>query len=329
MEDVIQSTVGETVADFLAECQARGLSPRTLEWYEQRLSILTPLWESDPSSINDAALEKLLRPLRERLAASTFNGYIRGLRAWLYWCQDEDVTIPARPRRLRNLRVARVLPPNLTMEQVNALLAVPDRRSFIGQRDLTLMMVMLDVGTRLKETLSIKLEDLDLPHIKIVVAKMDKQRVVCVSDPMHRQLCKYLRMRASVVGRTWYASDYLFPSRQGGMLSHGRVHRMIAKYAKAAGLEGVRISPHVLRYTYATTCIRYGGMSLAHLQSCLGHATLTMTRHYVSMDDHDAHEASRTASPIAQMRRGRATAGNRERGARSRYDALPAGYEPY
>lgn len=305
MDEVIQITVGETVADFLADCQARNLSPKTLVWYEQRLSILQPHWEADPTTIDDAALDRLLRPRRTTVATSTLNGYIRGLRAWLYWCQDEGIEIPARPRRLRSLKVSRVLPPNLTGEQVNALLAVPDRRSYVGQRDLTMMMLMLDVGTRLKETISIKVEDLDLPHIKIMVAKMGKQRVVCVSDPMHRQLCKYLRLRASVVGKSWYDSPYVFPSRQGDVLSHGRVHRMITGYAKAAGLDGVRVSAHVLRYTYATTCIRAGGMSLAHLQSCLGHATLAMTRHYVSMDDHDAHEASRNASPIAQMSRQR------------------------
>ena len=42
LAEVIQITVGETVADFLADCEARNLSPRTIVWYEQRLSILRP-----------------------------------------------------------------------------------------------------------------------------------------------------------------------------------------------------------------------------------------------------------------------------------------------
>jgi integrase/recombinase XerD len=315
MAEVIQVTVGETVADFLADCEARNLSPRTIVWYEQRLGILRPCLDAEPDGVSDACLEGLLRPRRATIAPSTFNGYIRALRAWLYWCQDEGIPVPARPRRLRSLRMERRLPPNLTAEQVARLLAAPDRRSFIGQRDLTMMMLMLDVGTRLKETISIKVEDLELPHIRIMVAKMGKQRVVSVSDPMHRQLCKYLRARASVVGKSWNPSEYLLPSRQGRYLSHGRVHRIITRYARMAGLDGVRVSAHVLRYTYATVCIRSGGMSLAHLQSCLGHSTLAMTRHYVCMDDHDAHEASRSASPIAQMAQRRAS-GSRRRAAR-------------
>jgi site-specific recombinase XerD len=114
VDEVLELTVGETVADFLADCQARNLSPKTLLWYEQRLSILRPYWDAKPDTVDDACLEKVLRHRRPTIAPSTFNGYIRGLRAWLYWCLDEGISVPARPRRLRSLKVARVLPHNLT-----------------------------------------------------------------------------------------------------------------------------------------------------------------------------------------------------------------------
>jgi integrase/recombinase XerD len=74
------------------------------------------------------------------------------------------------------------------------------------------------------------------------------------------------------------------------------------RHAEKAGITGVRISPHGLRFTFATLFLRNGG-SITNLQQILGHTTLAMSRRYAAVADQDAFHDSMQFSPIAQLSR--------------------------
>ena len=74
----------------------------------------------------------------------------------------------------------------------------------------------------------------------------------------------------------------------------------MVQYGKRAGIEGVRVSPHTLRHTFAVFYIRNGGGSFS-LQELLGHSTLEMTRRYVHLAQRALAEQHKKFSPILSL----------------------------
>ena len=226
------------------------------------------------------------------------NGYTRALKVLMNYPIDSDYQVGFNPRKLRKAKEPKRIPPCFTTEQVQAILQQPDRKTFLGVRDYTMMCLMLDVGLRLSELTGLRGNDLNLPYLK-VHGKGDKERILAMSDVMVQTIRKYVRRLQSVVRRSGITTDVLFPSRHGGELSAKRVDDVLKHYGAAAGVSGVRVSAHTFRFTYTSAAIR-NGMPLTSLQTCLGHTTLAMTRHYVVINDTDAFEDSRRCSPLAK-----------------------------
>jgi integrase/recombinase XerD len=225
------------------------------------------------------------------------NGYIRSLKAFLNWADREGYELSIDARKVSRLKEPQRVPPTLTAEQIAAILAAPNKRTFVGLRDFTLMALMLDTGVRLGEVRGLAVADVSIPFVQ-VVGKGDKQRTVAMSPVMQGHLRKWLRAREATLAKAGLNTPVLFPSRTGGALGPKGVHGLIRKAAKAAGIEGVRVSPHTFRYTYATCFLRNGG-NIVSLQQVLGHTTLAMSRRYAAMVDEDAFEESMRCSPLA------------------------------
>lgn len=184
-------------------------------------------------------------------------------------------------------------------EQLERLLATPDKKRFVGFRDYTIMLILLDTGIRLSELVGIKLEDLKMSQGEIVItqAKGGKQRRVFVSPKTRETLKKYIRIRGDIPGNL-----YLFVSIENQPIKGRNVQERLKIYGRKAGLEGVRVSPHTFRHTFAKMYILRGGDPFS-LQALLGHATLDMVRHYVNMWGTDLQKMHRHYSPVSYLLR--------------------------
>jgi integrase/recombinase XerD len=96
--------------------------------------------------------------------------------------------------------------------------------------------------------------------------------------------------------------DPFFVSRYGGRISRKSVHELVARYGKAAGIEGVRCSPHTLRHTGAVRFILAGG-DVFTLQKLLGHTTLYMVRRHVELASVDVQTQHERYSPADSLPR--------------------------
>src|SRR5664279_1702256 len=151
-----------------------------------------------------------------------------------------------------NKRQTRPLVGFLTRPEIDALLATPDRNTWMGRRDHSLLLTALQTGLRLTEITSIRQQDVSLAtgaHVRCE-GKGRKERCTPLTKSTVTVLTAWIREQGAD------ATRILFPSARGGRLSADAVQHLVAKYATAAqqacpSLAGKRVSPHVLRHTTA------------------------------------------------------------------------------
>jgi site-specific recombinase XerD len=170
--------------------------------------------------------------------------------------------------------------------EVDALLASPDRSSWIGRRDHLILTVALDTGLRVSELVGLTGKDALLhgpgpAHLRCV-GKGRKERVTPLLQPTAALLRSWVREQRTS------PDDPLFPTSTGHRLSPDAVQRRLEKYLATArqtcpSLHGKRLTPHVLRHTCAVTLLR-AGVDISIIALLLGHETIRTTQTYLEAD---------------------------------------------
>jgi site-specific recombinase XerD len=172
----------------------------------------------------------------------------------------------------------------LTEEEIEALLASPDRSRWIGRRDHALLLVAVETGLRVSELVGLQCQDLHLgagAHIRCH-GKGRKERVTPLTAPAVTTLRAWLKERKG--GPT----DPVFVTNRGGPLSRDAVEHLLGKYAAIAAqscpsLQGKKIGPHALRHSCAVQLLR-AGIDQAVIALWLGHESVRTTDCYVHGD---------------------------------------------
>lgn len=206
----------------------------------------------------------------------------------------------------------RRLPRALTRSEYEGLLQAAERATRRGRglptrlalRDRVIVEVLASTGVRAEELsrLDIAHFDADLTRVR-VQGKGNRERLITVSsDDVRRLLSAYLR----VSGKTSSDATPLLTNPAGGRLSTQTIRAVVARAAERAGISR-RVTPHMLRHTFATLLIE-NGADLRAVQEILGHANIRTTEIYVwvSSARQEAvllrfnprnHYAARTAKP--------------------------------
>jgi len=174
------------------------------------------------------------------------------------------------------------LPKVLSLEEVEKLLSSPDTSTLLGFRDRTMLELLYATGLRVSELVSLKLTNLNLElGLVRVFGKGSKERLVPMGDYALNYLKEYLERVRPALAKP-FSKDYVFLNRRGKPLTRQRFWQIIKEYAKKVGLES-KVSPHVLRHSFATHLLQ-GGADLRALQLMLGHSSLNTTQIYTHLD---------------------------------------------
>lgn len=158
------------------------------------------------------------------------------------------------------------------------------------KRSSAYIYLMVDSGLRRAEVLALNWGDLDLSSgvVRVEKGKGRKPRSVIIGPRTRRELLKY---RATID-----SSDYkpLIQTKQGTRFTKSGLRSWLLRLSKACG---VHITSHALRRTFASFSFR-AGMNLFELQGLMGHSSLEMTRHYITILEEDLVKAHEKHGPI-------------------------------
>jgi integrase/recombinase XerD len=172
----------------------------------------------------------------------------------------------------------------LTRAEMQALLAAPDRSTWIGRRDHALLALALQTGLRLSELTGLRCQDVQLgtgAHAKCL-GKGRKRRDSTIDKTTVSLLRAWLREREKEPG------DPLFPSRQGGPMSSDAVQRLVARHVATAAtscqsLQAKHVTAHNLRHSAAMD-LPGSGVDVTTVAMWLGHEKLDSVNPYIHAD---------------------------------------------
>jgi integrase/recombinase XerD len=178
---------------------------------------------------------------------------------------------------LENPKLWSNLPKSIQPEEVEALLAAPDRNSVDGLRDAAMLELLYATGLRVSELINVRVDDvvLDAGFLR-TIGKGSKERIVPFGDTAKGVIVDYMATARPELDR--FADPHLFLSRRGRPMSRQSFWMKIVRHAREAGVRA-HISPHVLRHSFATHLLE-NGADLRSVQMMLGHADISTTQIY-------------------------------------------------
>jgi len=293
----------QAVAEYLGSLQSeRGASRNTLAAYRRDLDDFLRFLRSrrlTPASVAADHVVSWLEALRARgLAPSSVARRLSALRGFYRHLVREGDVQRDPTEHLDSPRAARPLPRALSMDSATALVEAPDARRPAGVRDRAVLELLYATGMRASECLGLGLEDLNLTAGYVIcTGKGGKQRLVPVGAEALSWVRRYLReVRPRDTRRR--DSGRLFVNPRGGPLSRQSLWTIVRRAATAAGLKR-RVSPHVLRHSFASHLLE-GGADLRSVQAMLGHADISTTQIYTHLPTAAIQRMYRTFHPRAQ-----------------------------
>ena len=301
----------------------RGYSARTLAAYGREMSVL-----ADPMSppeaianIGEASLRRLVaQAIRDGLSPRSVARRLSAWRGFFDWFARHGGP-PANPARsIRAPRAGQRLPKALSPDATAGLLdQSPDNASqdFVAVRDHAIAELFYSCGLRLTElvTLDCAWSErgggrskawIDLPErTATVLGKGNKTRLVPIGATAAEALGRWLQVRAQfVVAHPQADPDALFLSTRATRLAARSVQSRIEALGRLRGAP-VRLHPHVLRHSFASHLLQ-SSADLRGVQELLGHANISTTQIYTSLDFQRLAAVYDAAHPRARRRDGTA-----------------------
>ena len=285
--------------------EIKGASAHTVKAYAEDLSQFIGFAETegvtDAHTVDPALLRSFLAHLQSLgLARASRARKTATLRSFFSYLAGQSI-LPRSPAvGLRSVKTERRLPKYLRSDEVETLLAAPDAGTPLGLRDRALLETLYASGMRAGELVTLCLSDVDYDEGVIrVIGKGDKERMTLLGRQAIFALQRYVRKgRSALVLNAANDDGALFVNRYGERLSDRGVRKLFDRYCAAASTH-LKITPHVLRHTFATHLLS-NGADLRLIQELLGHASVATTQMYTHVSTERLQEVYAKAHPRAK-----------------------------
>lgn len=279
----------------------RGLSKNAIDSYRHDVLKLYGLLQSQGELPNPVSIsqDQVLAAVYE--AAKTINArsqsrFISGLKSFFNYLifekyrEDNPVDLVETPK------LGRALPPTLSTQEIDKLVAAIDRSSLEGQRNVAIIETLYGCGLRVSELIGLQLSNLFFEEGFIkVLGKGNKERYVPLNPHTEKFLKLYINEVRPLQKPKEEALDTVFLNRRGSGLTRAMIFTIVKQLAAAIHLQK-NISPHSFRHSFATHLLE-NGADLRVIQQLLGHESITTTEIYMHLDRSHLAEVLETYFP--------------------------------
>jgi len=294
----------------------RGASAHTLAAYGRDLADFAGFVAArarDEHTASSDDLKAYIAVLKRReLAPRTAARRVSCLRQFYKFLFAEGLRTDDPSAALDAPKQGRSLPKYLTEAEVEALLTAARDMPRRAARATALLELLYATGLRVSELVGLPLAAARGAHALIVRGKGDKERMIPIGGAAREAIDAYLAVRAAdipappqVAGRNSkrvVTSPWLFPSDgKSGHLTREGFALLLKDIAVAAGVPPSRVSPHVLRHSFATHLLAHGA-DLRSLQQMLGHADISTTQIYTHVLEERLRRLVTEHHPLAQLK---------------------------
>lgn len=250
------------IQSFLQNRQAKNLKPRTIQWYEAELRKFAQSYPELPTE--PEPIEEFLTRLPGE--PETRHAYFRTLKA-LYRFLKKRHGLPNPIELVDPPRCPKKIMPTLEPGELMRLLNLAD-----NPRDRALLTLATDTAARASEITSLRKRDIGVDSIR--VRGKTGERDIPISEKTRTMLLALVTS-----GR---ADEPVFTGQHGPMTRSG-IYRVVRIHMQKAGIKGPKLGPHRMRHTFGK-CYLVNGGDTRSLQEIMGHANISTTERYASLN---------------------------------------------
>ena len=278
-------TMQTTYDNFILSRRLAGLAPKSIIDYQQFIMPFIKFVGPDKkfSELKNADINKYLEKLLDKkITRSTLATYIRNLKIYLAWCEEEyevnykskSIKIPRSPKKCVKI---------YTNDELAQIMShIHTESEWLTTRNKCIIALMYDSGIRQSEVCTLQKRNISFAEKRMVVmGKGNKERTVPLGRLTEILLQELFRQCP-------YESEDVFLTRRGEPMTNNAVKIFVNKLSKEVGFE---LSSHKLRHNFATNyCIdqyeEVGQVDIYRLMILMGHEDIETTRRYL----HHANE---------------------------------------
>ncbi|WP_409368628.1 site-specific tyrosine recombinase XerD [Lysinibacillus sp. 38-6] len=293
------------IEDYIHFIQVeRQLSDNTLASYRRDLENYVHFLQeaegmSDFRHVERQTILRHLEQLRMQGKTSrTVARHISSIRSFHQFLLREKRTETDPTVHLEMPTIEQKLPNILSIEEIEALLAAPNRSKPQGIRDVAMLELLYGSGMRISELIALDLADIHLTMGFVrVFGKGGKERIIPLGKSSLAALRDYLDGARGTLQGKYPKTDAFFINQRGKRLTRQGCWKLMKEHALKAGIQH-ELTPHTLRHSFATHLVE-NGADLRAVQEMLGHADISTTQIYTHISKTRLSEVYKQYHPRA------------------------------
>ncbi len=287
-----------------------GLSKNTTESYGRDIKLFKEfckLKNKNLTNINQSGIELYIKQLyQQNIKSSSLSRKISALRNFYNFLEEQEKIHQNPLKNIASPKKQNNLPKFLSEKNILQLLdfAQKDKSEF-GIKLSCILEILYGSGIRISELINLPISSIqkdynnNLKNYLLIRGKGNKERIVPLSRSAITILGEYLILRKKIGhdSSKWLFSGHIRSSKNAQNIkirskfvkidkpmTRQRINQMLKELALKSGLDPQKISPHILRHSFATHLLNRG-INIRYLQEMLGHATIGTTEIYTHILD--------------------------------------------
>jgi len=289
-----QTSAGKLVSLFLRFSELKGLSPRTIFFYQDKLERFLKL-QGEKFPVEKEDIYSFIKHLKEQgNSPESVNCYMRALRVFFRWAHLQGFISSNPMQGIPMQKTPRLLVDVLAPSDLQKVLDAIKRSGRNNLRNQAIFLLLLDTGMRPGELCNLTLEDLSFSENLVRVCGKTGERLLPFSQKTRRAILSYLNVRRALPGE-----NNLFLSEKGEPLTRDALRHFFAALRRRTGIK--RLYPYLMRHTAATSYLREGA-DLETVRRLLGHTSYAVIQRYLNLNPGDLARVQRRISPVNNLR---------------------------